>query len=57
MRIVSANLNQHLGSEVGRTQFHSWLRRQTATLVLAQEPFAPSRKERPLLEGYSVAAT
>lgn len=57
MRILSANLNQRIGNAQARAKFESWLGSQTATLILGQEPFTPSRNERPPLDGYKLIST
>lgn len=57
MRIVSANLNQRVGNAQARARLESWLREQAATLFLAQEPFVPTRIDRPPLEGYTLLSS
>jgi hypothetical protein len=57
MRIVSANLNQRLGSAPIRDRVGEWLAFHAPDLFVAQEPFRQSSSARPQLSAYRLIAT
>ena len=57
MRIVSANLNQRLGSPTVRARVETWLSIHRVDLLVAQEPFGVGTVVRPPLKGYRLLST